>query len=273
MVILVLAWCVSRLRDARLALFACCWIVLPIIPVLFLRAYAEGDIAHDRYLYIPSIGFVLLMALLLAEVARRWPPIQERLQLGMLVIMAVVYAPATLAQQTYWASDLLLYGRAYSIAPRDSLICNDLGAALMDAGKAGDALALYSQVVAREPGFWLSNYNLGYTYYKIGKLPEAELYLRRAISINTADSDEYIYLGLSVWRQGRADEAVQCVQRAIQIRPSAPGYHFALAMILREQNNIAAAEDELKQELFYNPQSVAAQQQLDALTSGAAGSK
>ena len=95
----------------------------------------------------------------------------------------------------------------------------------------------------------------------------------RAISINAADSDEYIYLGLSVWRQGRAGEAVQFIQQAIQIRPSAPGYHFALAMILREQNNVAAAEDELKQELLYNPQSTAAQQQLDALTSGAAGSK
>ena len=273
MLILLLVWCINRLRDTRLALFACCWIVLPIIPALFLRAYAEGDIAHDRYLYVPSIGFVLLVPLFLAEIARRWPPIQEKLQVGMLVIMAVVYGLAMETQQTYWVSDLLLYGRAYKIAPHDNLICNDLGAALMDEGKPGDAIALYSQVLAREPGFWLSNYNLGYTYYKLGMFKEAEDFLRRAISINAADSDEYIYLGLSVWRQGRAGEAVQFIQQAIQIRPSAPGYHFALAMILREQNNIAAAEDELKQELFLNPQSIAAQQQLDALTSGAEGSK
>jgi len=273
MLILLLVWCISRLHDARLALFACCWIVLPIIPVLFLRAYAEGDIAHDRYLYIPSIGFVLLMSLFLAEITSRWPPIQERLQPGVLLIIAVVYAVATVTQQTYWASDLLLYGRAYRIAPHDNLICNDLGAALMDDGKSGEAVALYSQVLAREPGFWLSNYNLGYTYYKLGRFKEAEELLRRAISINAADSDEYIYLGLSVWRQGRTEEAVQYMRQAIQIRPSAPGYHFALAMILREQNNIAAAEYEFKQELWYNPQSAAAQQQLNALTSGAAGSK
>jgi len=76
-----------------------------------------------------------------------------------------------------------------------------------------------------------------------------------------------------VWRQGRAGEAVQYFQQAFQIRPSAPGYHFVLAMILREQNNIAAAEYEFKQEPWYNPQSTAARQQLDALTSGVAGSK
>src|ERR1035438_941142 len=116
--------------------------VLPIVPVLFLRAYAEGDIAHDRYLYIPSIGFVLLVSLLLTEITRRWPPIQQKLQTGMLVVVAVVYAVATVTQQTYWASDLLLYGRAYKIAPHDNLICNDLGAALMDQGNSGDAVAL-----------------------------------------------------------------------------------------------------------------------------------
>jgi protein O-mannosyl-transferase len=273
MVVFALVWCVRRLRDTRLALFACCWIVLPIVPVLFLRAYAEGDIAHDRYLYIPSIGFVLLVSLLLAEITKRWPPIQMNLQFGVLMLIAGLYAVATVTQQSYWASDLLLYGRAYRIAPHDNLICNDLGAAMMDEGKPGDAIALYSQVLAREPGFWLSNYNLGYTYYRLGRFKEAEQFLRRAITISAADSDEYIYLGLSVWRQGRAGEAVQYIQRAIEIRPSAPGYHFALAMILREQNNLAAAESEFKQELWYNPQSIAAQQQLNALISGAAGSK
>ena len=68
--VLALAWSVSRLEDARLALWACCWIVLPIVSVLWLRAYAEGDIAHDRYLYLPSVGFVLLVSLLIAELSR-----------------------------------------------------------------------------------------------------------------------------------------------------------------------------------------------------------
>jgi tetratricopeptide (TPR) repeat protein len=259
---------IRLLEDSRLAWLACGWMALPIFPVLWLRAYAEGDIAHDRYLYIPSIGFVLLVSMFLAEASRRWRASHQTLQLAGLAILALVYASATLTQQTYWASDLLLYQRAYRIAPRDNLICNDLGAALMDAGNAGAAITLYSQVLAREPGFWLSNYNLGYTYYKIARFQDAELYLRRAININATDSDEYLYLGLSVWRQGRAEEAVQYIQRAIQIRPSAPGYHFVMAMIRRDQNDLGTARAELNLELQYHPESAAARQQLEALTSG-----
>ncbi|HMD83368.1 MAG TPA: tetratricopeptide repeat protein [Terriglobia bacterium] len=272
--ILALAWGIRRLEDPRLALFACAWMALPIFPVLWLRAYAEGDIAHDRYLYIPSIGFVLLVSLGLAGISKHWHASRKTLQIVGLAGLALAYALGTVTQQTCWATDLLLYERAYRIAPRDNLICNDLGTALMDAGHPEDAIALYSQVLARQPRFWLSNYNLGYTYYKIGKPKDAEVFLRRAVSINAADSDEFIYLGLSVWRQGRAEEAAQYVQRAIQIRPSAPGYHFALAMIRRDQNNIPAAESEFNQELRYHPESTAARKQLEALVSGAAtGSK
>ena len=263
-----LAWAISRLKDTRLAVFACCWIALPILPVLFLRAYAEGDIAHDRYLYVPSIGFVLLVPLFIAEIALRLPASRRNLQWAALAIVASIYAFGTVTQQDYWASDLMLYGRAYKIAPHDNLICNDLGTALMDAGNSADAIVLYSQVLSRQPGFWLSNYNLGYTYYKIGRFKDAETFLKRAIAINSTDSDEFLYLGLSVWRQGRTDEAAQDVQRAIQIRPSAPGYHFAAAMLHRDQNDVPAAESELKLELGYHPESTTARRQLDALTNG-----
>ncbi len=267
--VVVLGLVIRRIENARLALFACCWMVLPVLPVLWLRAYAEGDIAHDRYLYFPSVGFALLVSLALAQAAQHWGTNAEAIQMGGLALIALAYFGGTLSQQRFWSSDLALYQRAFSIAPHDNLVCNDLGAALMDAGDPGDAITLYSEVLAREPGFWLSNYNLGYTYYKIGKLPEAEQYLRRAIAINTTDSDQYLYLGLSIWRQGRAEEAVPYLQRAIQIRPTAPGYHFALAMVQRDLNDLPAAKAELNLEIQYHPESMTARQQLNALVSDA----
>jgi tetratricopeptide (TPR) repeat protein len=151
------------------------------------------------------------------------------------------------------------------------LACNNLANALLDNGHPAEAIALYSQVLAREPSYWLSNYNLGYSYYKIGYLQAAELYLRRAIGISDVDSDQYVYLGLTLWRQGQLDEAAQYVQRAIQIRPSAPGYHFVLGVIRQDQKNLAAAESEFALELKYQPESNAARQRLTAIRTAGAG--
>jgi len=44
----------------------------------------------------------------------------------------------------------------------------------------------------RNPGFWRSNYNLGFAYYKIGNIAAAEESLQRAIMIDSNDSDRYI---------------------------------------------------------------------------------
>ncbi len=208
--------------------------------------------------------------ILLAELAKHGNAREKSIHTGAIAILALIYAVGTIGQEQYRASDLALYGRAYQVAPHDALICNDLGTALMDRGNPGGAIALYSQVLTREPRFWLSNYNLGYAYYKVGKFHEAEDFLQRAIAINAADSDEFIYFGLSVWHQGRSDEAVRYLERAIQLRPAGVGYHFALAMVLRTQNNLSGAAYELNQELRFNPGNEAAKQQLNALDSGGA---
>jgi tetratricopeptide (TPR) repeat protein len=270
---LTLAWGLRRLKDSRLGLFAFGWLVLPILPALWLRTYAEGDIAHDRYLYVPSVGFVLLLALFGAEIARRWPARDKQIQLAALVGFTLAYGAGAFAQQTFWASDLLLYTRAYRIAPQDNLIANDLGTELMEAGDPRGAMTLYLQVLARKPDYWLANYNLGYAYYKTGRFRDAEARLRHAISINAADSDEFMYLGLSVWRQGRVDEAAQWVERAIEIRPTAQGYHYVLGMIRRDQNNLPAARSELNLELQNYPGTSAARQQLGLLDGAATGPK
>ena len=226
-------WIIRRMKDPRLAWFACAWIVLPVIPVLWLRTFSEGDIAHDRYLYIPSIGFVILVALAIAQLGNRGQAHGRSAEIAALTILAIAYAAGTFIQQSYWASDLMLYQRAYSIAPHDNLICTNLGSALLDSGDSRDAIALYSQVLSREPTYWLSNYDLGYAYYKLGNPQAAEFYLRRALNVNEYDSDTLITLSLSIWKQGRMAEALPYLRRAIAARPSAPGYHFALAIILR----------------------------------------
>ena len=172
----VALWSVKRLRDRKLAWFGFWWMVIPILPVLWLRAYSEGDIAHDRYLYFPSIGFVLLVAMLLDQAFEDRLRARKGIQIAVVSILAAAYAIATFTQESYWATDLQLYQRAYSIAPRDNLIVNNLGSALFDAGYSNEAISFYLQVLNREPTYWISNYDLGFAYYKLGKFPQAEFY-------------------------------------------------------------------------------------------------
>lgn len=49
-------------RSPRAAV-AGIWVVVPLLPVLDLRAFIQGHLVHDRYLYLSSFGFALLVAM------------------------------------------------------------------------------------------------------------------------------------------------------------------------------------------------------------------
>ncbi len=67
-VLLAAGYCIFKLRDPRLGIFALGFAVLTILPALYLRGIAAGNFVHDRFLYLPSVGIVILIALALARI-------------------------------------------------------------------------------------------------------------------------------------------------------------------------------------------------------------
>jgi len=269
----LLAWLwVRRLgkaspADQRLAAFAWAWVLIPFIPLLDLSVLPVGEIAHDRYLYLPSIGFSILAAMALRRIRfGKWKlfglPASQAVAVLLLVL---VFGIATPLQDQYWANDLTLYGRGVERTPNNKLARTNLANAMGEQGRYAEALDLYRQVLDRDPGFWLAVYNTGYTYYRMGRLQEAEKYFKRAIAINGVDSDEYFYLGLTWLKLGDDKNAEKAVRHALKLQPGGLAYHFALGMILQLKGDIPGALAEFKQELKNFPGETGAEQQIEAI--------
>ncbi len=255
--------------NGRLAVFMCAWILIPFIPLLDLSLLPVGEIAHDRYLYLPSIGFSILLAMAL----RRIRPGNLRLlglpalQAAAVLLLVLVFGISTSVQDRYWANDLKLYSRGVSRTPQNKLARTNLGNAMGEKGRYTEALALYREVLARDPDFWLAIYNTGYTYYRMGRLHEAEKYLKHAIAVNGVDSDEYFYLGLTWLKLGDLDDAEKVVRHALKLQPGGLAYHFALGMILKLKGDRPGALAEFNEELRNFPGETGAAQQIEAIRS------
>ena len=249
--------------KGRLAVFLCSWILIPFIPLLDLSMLPVGEIAHDRYLYLPSIGFCILLAMAL----RCIQPGRPRLlgQVAGVLLLVLVFGISTAMQDRYWANDMKLYARGVSRTPQNKLARTNLGNAMGEQGRYAEALVLYREVLARDPDFWLAIYNTGYTYYRMGRLREAEKYLKRAIAVNGVDSDEYFYLGLTWLKLGDVNDAEKAVRHALQLQPGGLAYHFALGMILKLKGDIPGALAEFKEELRNFPGETGAEQQIEAI--------
>src|SRR5256885_1291798 len=83
-------------------------LALPILPVLNLSVFASGELVHDRYLYLPSIGLALLIGLGLSrlKVGRvQWFG-QPALRFAGVLLLTLGLGFATVNQHQYWASEL-----------------------------------------------------------------------------------------------------------------------------------------------------------------------
>ena len=253
--------------DRRVGLFACAWILIPFIPLLDLSVLPVGEIAHDRYLYLPSIGFSILAAMALRRIRLGRLKLfgLPSLQAAAVLSLALVFGVSTALQDRYWANDVTLYARGVQRTPQNKLARTNLGNAMGEQGHYAQALVLYQQVLDQDPNFWLAIYNTGYTYYRMGRLRDAEKYLKRAIEVNGVDSDEYFYLGLTWLKLGDVNDAEQAVRHALKLQPGGLAYHFAMGMILKLKGDIPGALAEFKEELKNFPHETGAAQQIEAI--------
>lgn len=140
-------------RDRRVG--AALAFLLPLTPLLDLRRLPRGELWHDRLLYLPSIGFVILLALLV-ERGLRDSRTRTLTRLGV-VLTAMLYAGLTVRETAAFRDDLSLFRKAHRVAPQKPDVLVQLIAAHLARGGPGDlaaAEALNDKLRAANPGHW-----------------------------------------------------------------------------------------------------------------------
>jgi protein O-mannosyl-transferase len=264
-------------RKSKTAAIAFLWLMLPLLPPLAgIGLFSHNDLTHDRYLYVPSIGFVILVATLLRRIrtghgvekgseegiAKRTAQ-NERfglpgVQLAAVLVLTVALAAGAAIQSVRWANNLLLYHYGVQTAPHSALARMHLGAAIMARGDMSTALRLYREALELSPDDWTPNFVLGYADLQAQRYAEAEQHLRAAIRITPSNANQYLYLGLTLMHLDRLDEAEATLRRGLAPSPQViGGLHYALGMVLQKKGQVAAARDEYKAELQLDPNSAA----------------
>ena len=243
-------------REGGLVTLATALMVIPILPVLYLRPLPEDDFAHARYLYLPLVGFVLLAALALRRL-RQWRPAAST---AVALVVVTALAISTGAQQLHWASSLLLYSRGASVAPRNPAALIHLGTELAERQHPEQAIIVLKRAVELKPDSWYANYNLGYTLLLLHRYADAEPYLQKAATSQPYGAEQFAYLGIAQMEQGKLAEAEGNLRQAIAREPTGHHFHYALGLILERQGRKPEALAEFQAELKVDPNDVDAKE-------------
>jgi hypothetical protein len=249
----------SGWRPGGLAML---WWVCPLLPVLDVQVFGDKNFAHNRYLYLPSVGFSIFAALVLSSV--RWRRVgvlaPRQLQLWTYAALALLMGFAIQLEDRYYASDLAFYSFAFARS-EDSVVGMDFANVLAEQGNFSQAREVFLKLIRAHPQMWNAYFNLGYMYYQTGQFTLALDCLSRAAIGEPTNPQAVLYRGLANFKLGRIAAAEQDLRRAISLAPAAANYHFALGMVLRVKGDWSQALDQFLKELELNPHHQAAAQE------------
>ena len=251
----------------RVFLFSVIWMIVPLLPALNLSAFYQTEIGHDRYLYLSSFGFSLIVGL----VVRGLPSTRARmfgqpaLQAAAVILLAASLGAGTALQHYFWKDDLIFYSYGVRRAPRNPFPRTSLADIMYGRQMYGEAGEQYQQVTLLDPTQWHSQYRLGLIYSRQGRPQEAEQCFRRAIEINTNSANAHLYLGLVLYDQGKIDQSLAELRRALDINADTPNAHYGIGIALRRQGDVLGALREFKAELLKSPENRDARAQIASI--------
>lgn len=251
--ILMWAW------KSKPAAFAASLLALSLVPPLVgISVFPLHDLAHNRYLYLPSAGACMLFALGLRAAVRQGKPKAEinwqGLATAVVILVAVAFVFSVHSQEKPYHDNVALFTRATELSPESAMAWGFLGEEYMTLGRYPEGISAFHRAQSLEPNGLLDNYRLGAAYYLVQDMPSAEIFFQRAVdSYRDHDAVSYDYalyrLGLSQYAQDKMAEAENTLRRATQIQSKAFGYHLALGAALEHQGKLLEAKQQFEQEL------------------------
>ncbi|MGA2004221.1 MAG: tetratricopeptide repeat protein [Terriglobales bacterium] len=181
MLVAVLAglWWWNEREENSMVAFGGFWLLIGLAPALYLRNFGNGDFVRDRYIYLPSIGFAILLAMGL----RRLPSIgkwsAQAVQVTAVVLLCASYMGASLGQQVYWASDLLVWTRGQELYPGNPYAEVGLSAEYSERGAHDRAIALAERAVREHPEYAYGPLALAESYIRAGRYDEGRVWMQK----------------------------------------------------------------------------------------------
>ena len=232
------------------------WFCGTLVPVIGL-VQVGGQSMADRYAYIPSLGFFIIIAWGVYELAKRWP--FHQVVLGATACVAIILCITLTRQQlSYWQNNETLYQHALTVTENNYLAHHNLGIALYKEGKLDEAIGEYRQALRIHPDYPMAHYDLGTALGASGQTDEAIAQFQEAIRLEPDDAAAHGNLGSALLKKGRADEALTQLQQAVKLAPDNPEFHYDLGTLLGMKGQLDPAIAQFQEAIRLQPDYAAA---------------
>jgi len=249
--------CYMYMRNKKKEAFFLTWILIPILPVLYMPILSVGGFA-DRYLYLSTAGFAAFIGLLIFRIYEGKKGDGEGMPLiPVVVILLLLYSAGSIKRAFVWHNDYSLWSDTVLKSPESPNALYNLAWVLHKRGGAGNldrALKLYEKAIMVKPDKEDAHYNAALIYDKRGEYGKALKHYMASLRLKPSSATSYniamIYQGLN-----RLTPAIKFYNLAIKLNPNNENAHYNLAWAYQESGDYANAIVHYRAVLRISPRS------------------
>ncbi|XP_055011548.1 protein O-mannosyl-transferase TMTC3 [Boleophthalmus pectinirostris] len=244
-----------RHSSAKTVIMALSLMVLPFIPASNLF-FPVGFVVAERVLYVPSMGFCVLVAHGFKILSHKG--ILKRFSWFLMVLLLTTHAVKTFHRNWDWESEYTLFTAALKVNKNNAKLWNNVGHALENQNNYAMALRYFLQATRVQPDDIGAHMNVGRTYKNLNRSREAEeAYLvakglmpqvipGKKYATRVAPNHLNVYINLANLiraNESRLEEADQLYRQAISMRPDFKQAYISRGELLLKMNKLTEARD------------------------------
>jgi len=241
-------------RRYKEIFFGIWWFIITLFPVYniiqIFNPFAE------RYLYLPVIGFCLVVPVILHGIFSRAITRALAVNLATLLVVLVIcsaYATITITRNRDWQDDFTLWSKTVAQSPDNGIAHGSLGRAYQEQGLLTEAVVEYETAVKLMPNHHKAYYNLGVVYDQKGDFIKAEEYYQKSIALSPGFANAYFNLATLYHKRGLTDDAIVHYRKLIELTPEDIEARNNLGVAFAMQGNLDQALTEWQKVLKIDP--------------------
>ena len=232
-----------------------------LVGLLSLWHYASFDLPFlESWIYLPSFGFFLLLALGLGRLCER---VGSRVPAWIVLLIAVLLGGMTLNRNNDWRDNMQISLHTVAAYPDNPIALRLLGDAYFQRGRTEKAEEILQKAVlsgSKDPRLHES---VGRLYRFLGRDSDALIAYQRMRELTPQDPYVYWRLGRYYLRKKNYAQAEKHLAQAVKLFPYSSELHNDLAQVYYLQGNLDAARRELEAALKILPRSKTLQKNLE----------
>ena len=231
---------IKTYNKSKIVFFSAFWFFITLIP--FSNLLPLQVFMAERYLYVPSIAFSLLVSYTIINLfsdkisifsfqfLKSNNKIIKNIAIIFIVLLLSSYVFSTTNRNNDWRDNMTLWSKTVSTNPNNSRAHDNLGFTYERMGETEKALQEFELAVKLQEDNFRALANLGVAYAKVGLYNKSVSTLKKSIEINKYYKT-YDKLGLVYDELNEEEKAIESFKEAIKINKRYAKAHNDLATL------------------------------------------